>query len=141
MSTRTIAIAMAAFALSTAAHAQWVTERTPNIPRLADGTPNLAAPAPRTAEGKPDFSGIWVATPDPAYLMNIAADLQPSDVQPWAEQQATQRMRDYGKDDPAAIGCQPFGPRHIFGTMLNEASRTKIVQTRALVVILHEDLA
>ena len=141
MSTRTIAIAIAAFGLSTAAPAQWVTERTPNIPRLADGKPNLAAPAPRTAEGKPDFSGIWIALPDPAYLMNIAADLPPSDVQPWAEQQATQRMRDYGKDDPAAIGCQPFGPRHIFGTMLNEASRTKIVQTRELVVILHEDLA
>ncbi|HJY37751.1 MAG TPA: hypothetical protein VJ299_09810 [Steroidobacteraceae bacterium] len=141
MSTRTIAIAIAAFGLSTAAPAQWVTERTSNIPRLADGKPNLAAPAPRTAEGKPDFSGIWIALPDPAYLMNIAADLPPSDVQPWAEQQATQRMRDYGKDDPAAIGCQPFGPRHIFGTMLNEASRTKIVQTRELVVILHEDLA
>ena len=136
MSTRTIAIAIAAFGLSTAAPAQWVTERTSNIPRLADGKPNLAAPAPRTAEGKPDFSGIWIALPDPAYLMNIAADLPPSDVQPWAEQQATQRMRDYGKD-----GCQPFGPRHIFGTMLNEASRTKIVQTRELVVILHEDLA
>ena len=141
MSTRTVALSVAAFALSSAAQAQWVTERTPNIPRLADGKPNLTAPAPRTAEGKPDLSGIWIAMPDPAYLMNIAADLQPSDVQPWAEQQATQRMRDYGKDDPAAIGCQPFGPRHIFGTMLNEAARTKIVQTRALVLILHEDLA
>lgn len=141
MSPGTIAIAIAAFALSTAAQAQWTTERTPNIPRLADGKPNLAAPAPRTAEGKPDFSGIWIAVPDPAYLMNIASDLQPSDVQPWAEKQATERMNAYGKDDPAAIGCQPFGPRHIFGTMLNEAARTKIVQTRALVIVLHEDLA
>lgn len=141
MSTGTIALGVAALALGTAAQAQWVTERTPNIPRLADGQPNLAAPAPRTAEGKPDFSGIWIAVPDPAYLMNIASDLQPSDVQPWAEQQATQRMNAYGKDDPAAIGCQPFGPRHIFGTMLSEASRTRIVQTHSLVVILHEDLA
>ena len=134
-------MAMAALALSTAAQAQWVTDRTPDIPRLADGKPNLAAPAPRTAGGKPDFSGIWIAMPDPAYLMNIASDLQPADVLPWAEQQATERMNAYGKDDPAAIGCQPFGPRHILGTMLNEAARTKIVQTRALVVVLHEDLA
>lgn len=141
MSTRTIAMTVAAFALGTTAHAQWVNERTPNIPRLADGKPNLSAPAPRTAEGKPDFSGIWIATPDSAYLMNIAADLQPGDVQPWAAQQATQRMQSYGKDDPAAIGCQPFGPRHIFGTMLSEVARTKIVQTPALIVVLHEDLA
>jgi hypothetical protein len=141
MSTRTIAVTLAAFAFSTAVHAQWLNERTPNIPRLADGKPNLAAPAPRTAEGKPDFSGIWIATPDSAYLMNIAADLQPADVQPWAQQQATERMKSYGKDDPAAIGCQPFGPRHIFGTMLNEAARTKIVQTPTLILVLHEDLA
>ncbi|HEY7638777.1 MAG TPA: hypothetical protein VH814_03550 [Steroidobacteraceae bacterium] len=136
-----IAIAMAAFALSAAAQAQWVTERTPGIPRLADGKPNLTAPAPRTADGKPDFTGIWIATPDPAYLMNIAADLDPDDVQAWATQASVERMKNYGKDDPAAIKCQPFGPRHIFGTMLAEAARTKIVQTPAVVLVLHEDLA
>ena len=141
MNPRTIALTIAALVLSAAADAQWINERTPNIPRLPDGQPNLTAPTPRTAEGKPDFSGIWIAVPDPPYLMNIAADLQPADVQPWAEQQATERMKSYGKDDPAAIGCQPFGPRHIFGTMLNEASRTKIVQTSALILVLHEDLA
>lgn len=141
MNTRMIALVIATVAFSAAGHAQWLNERTPGIPRLADGKPNLAAPAPRTADGKPDFSGIWIATPDSAYLMNIAADLPPAAVQPWAEQQATQRMKSYGKDDPAAIGCQPFGPRHIFGTMLNEAARTKIVQTPALILVLHEDLA
>src|SRR6478736_10255881 len=39
--------------------AQWVDYPTANVPRNADGTPNLTAPAPRAADGKPDLSGIW----------------------------------------------------------------------------------
>jgi len=39
--------------------AQWPSFPTPNVPRTADGKPNLLAPAPRTANGKPDLSGIW----------------------------------------------------------------------------------
>ena len=39
MSPRTIAVAIAALAFSVTAHAQWLTDRTPGIPRLADGQP------------------------------------------------------------------------------------------------------
>jgi hypothetical protein len=38
---------------------QWLHLPTPDVPRTADGTPNLSASPPRLADGKPDLSGIW----------------------------------------------------------------------------------
>ena len=45
--------------VTTPAMAQWIDRKTPNIPRSADGKPNLTAPAPRGPDGKPDLNGVW----------------------------------------------------------------------------------
>lgn len=120
--------------LSCPLSAQWVHNPTPGIPRLPDGKPNLAAPAPRTADGKPDFSGLWEKMADKFYN-NIAADLTPSEVAPWADALFQQRKKEFGKNSMEAQ-CLPFGPA-ITTTPYRE---TKIIQTPSLILMLNEDL-
>ena len=38
--------------------AQWLNYPTAGVPKKPDGSRNLAAPAPRTRDGKPDLSGM-----------------------------------------------------------------------------------
>ena len=96
-----------AFLLSAEASAQWLNYPTPGIPRTSDGKPNLAAPTPRTSDGKPDVSGVWRGPGAGSYDRNVARDLKPSDIQPWAEALYQQRVRDLGKDAPRATFLRP----------------------------------
>ncbi len=49
-------VSVIAHAMATPLSAQWLHYPTAGVPRLPSGLPNLAAPAPRTADGKPDLS-------------------------------------------------------------------------------------
>src|SRR5436309_12751501 len=125
------AFAVLASLLSTTASAQWLKYPTPGTPRLPDGRPNMAAPAPRTADGKPDLTGVWRGA-GPLYRFNIAQDLKPEDIQPWAEALFLRRVRESRKDRPLAR-CLPVSvPFH------NCFNLTRIVQTRALIMTLYE---
>lgn len=114
--------------------AQWIKLPTPGLPRLPDGKPNLAAPAPRTANGKPDLSGLWSNDGGDRYYNNIAADLQVSDVAPWAHALFVKRQLEFGKDS-METQCLPLGPAY----MTTRYRDFRIVQTPTLVVIAFDD--
>ena len=94
-------IAIALSSITGPLAAQWLNYPTPGIPRTADGKPNLSAPAPRTPDGKADLSGLW-GMDGGKYLGNIAAELKPGDLQPWAEALFKQRAADLGGARSAA---------------------------------------
>ena len=113
--------------------AQWEV-KTPGVPRLPDGKPNMKAPPPKTADGKPDLSGIWEPN-GIKYLINIAADLKPEDIpfKPEAAALYKERVQTFGKDDPDAR-CLPSGmPRKDAIT-----SPYKIIQQPGEIVFLYE---
>jgi hypothetical protein len=75
LETTLLAIGLAA--LAAPASAQWAPYPTPNVPRKRDGTVNTTARTPRTADGKPDLSGLWEI-----YLSSIAAAPPPGQASP-----------------------------------------------------------
>jgi len=110
---------------------QWLKYPTPGIPRQPDGQPDLAAPTPRTADGKVDLSGLWQPNAG-GYQHNVTADLSPSEFRPWAAALTKQRVERFGRENPVAL-CLPPGP-----TVRAMMAMVKIVQTRSLIVMLYE---
>jgi hypothetical protein len=131
-------IAVITVALGAPVAGQWLNQPTPGIPRTPDGKPNLAAPAPRTPDGKPDLSGLWFKI-SPKYSRNVAADLKPEEIQPWAQALVEQRREDLGKGYMNVL-CVPLGPGYAISADSTGAEMMKIIQTPGLILILNPDL-
>jgi hypothetical protein len=130
------------------APAQWLNYPTAGVPRKADGSPNLAAPAPKLPDGKADLSGLWsmmcqtpngaiVCAPEvavPRQFGNIGVAMKDGlPYQPWAAELVKKRRVDYGKDDPTSH-CLPGGVAKLHTSALMR----KIVHTPGLLVFLSE---
>ena len=146
-SLKSAAVAASLLVLPALASAQWVKYPTPGVPKKSDGSPNLTAPTPRTADGKPDFSGNWELEknqPCPAdgcpdmeisrEFMNIGWSLPGGlPYQPWAADLRKARMAEFSKGDPGA-NCRPTG---LMKLTINPFFR-KFLQLPGLLVILNE---
>ena len=148
---------VAATVVAPSLSAQWPAFPTPNVPRTADGNPNLLAPAPRTRDGKPDLSGIWenpgwsdlpnsvsgtggapgrpaVLPRGPGLFFDIASGVPGGlPLQLSAAALKERRMADNMKDNPDAH-CLPMGNMQLH----NHPMPRKIVQTPEVTLILYE---
>jgi hypothetical protein len=153
---------LALLATGTAAlFAQWPKYPT-GAPKTPDGKTNMTAPAPRTASGKPDLSGLWElargpgrggakgkgkeAPPSPVppaqpddpplgQFFNIGAGFKDGllPFTPWASALRAERKGNNNKDNPDAL-CLPLGLTQLH---MHPQPR-KIIQTDKLIVILYE---
>jgi hypothetical protein len=133
--------------IATPLAAQWLQYPTAGVPKLPDGSPNLEAPTPRTADGKPDLSGMWEpeknrpcppdGCPDmevPQEFVNIGWSLNAGPpYQPWAAEIRESRMDQNGKDDPVSR-CLPGGIVKLHTT----PQLRKIVQVPGVLITLNE---
>lgn len=126
------------------ASGQWLDRPDPTTPRMADGKPNLSAPAPKKADGRPSLAGIWVRVPldlpprpfgTPNTLSDRLVDGSSIAMQPWAEALFKERSeKNLGGGRPSER-CLPHG---IPDAMLPGAL-FKFIETPGVTLLLYEE--
>jgi hypothetical protein len=132
---------------------QWLRYPTEGVPRIADGKPDLKAPAPRLPDGKPDFSGLWHAAnpnrcvPGVGQFVACGTEIGGSPLggnlgrnlpgglpyRPEAAALAKSRRADDSRDDPH-VRCLPDNPPRAWTL----PHLTKAIHTPKLLVLLYE---
>jgi len=149
---RALVAAAACAALSSTLVAQWASYPAYKTPKKANGEVDLNAPAPRTPDGKPDFSGVWrgapagggrrgapppeppPGTPPLATFNNIASTFKDGlPLTPYATDLLAKRKARNSKDNPEA-SCLPMGIMQFW----TQGFPRKFVQTPGLIVVLYE---
>jgi hypothetical protein len=162
MSARVLLLAAAAILPLSA---QWSDVKTKRVPLARTGKPDLTANAPRTADSKPDFSGIWNTIKVPCEgssagsvfgctdvpfgvsigLFDVTAtgsqEGQPGITQPLPYQSGVdatvrQHLAENRKDDPTTR-CLPISPVRQWADFFPQ----KIIQTPDQVTVLSEYMA
>ncbi len=111
-------VAFVILGISTPLPAQWFNYPTASVPRKADGKVNMAAAAPRLANGKPDLSGIWTTAEPNRRIEGLSSPKQkpgPRDPQPADDTPAdpgaitaSRQMANLGVDLPGGLPYQPW---------------------------------
>jgi hypothetical protein len=144
--------------LSTHGYGQWLNFPPPGTPLTRGGKPNLEAPVPRAADGKPDLSGVWHVRPTSLaemkrlfgneidaialpgmeadtiskYAVNVLVDSKPGE-SPMRPEAAEILSRNKPGANPADR-CLPIGVPA--AGLVSELNR--IVQSPKMIVILYE---
>lgn len=113
--------------------AQWLGVLPPGIPLDASGAPDLSAPLPRTADGKPELSGLWRSVRETGDLRD------PGKIQAWALEAMAAHERNFYRDGPQ-MQCKPGGPGYIVGGPGGGGTLRQIVQGPTVTAILYPDL-
>jgi hypothetical protein len=153
----TIGLAILLAVLTQSVSAQWPPYPSAGVPRLPNGQPDAAAPAPRTADGKPDLNGIWEnlgwrelaaqtnRTPGapfppgspatgPRLFRDIGSGVEGGlPFQPWAKELRDKRNADNSKDNPDAL-CLPMGNMQFH----THPQPRRIIQTPGLILVIYE---
>ena len=133
--------------LSTPIAGQWEPRPAAGVAKKTGSLPDAQAPAPKTADGKPDLSGVWEPEKNRPCPPEGCTDLHTGEqffdigwgikgglpYQPWAAEIVKARMAQKGTQDPGTR-CLPTGivRSHTYPLL------KKIVQVPGLIVILSE---
>lgn len=147
--TRVALMLLLCIAPPTSAGAQWVDFIPSGTPKSPNGRPDLQAPAPRTADGHVDLSGVWTAVADRRDVPPGASDIPRNQhaanigattpggapVTEWAAGIRAARQANQRRDLPTTR-CLPSG---IPPDMLRPTLPFKIVQASGITAILLEE--